>query len=209
MLIGVDLDNTIIKYDGVFRKLADEHGLLRDDGVMSKKVVRDTLWQQEGGHQAWTDIQALVYGPRITEAAPFPGALAFFERCRELGVDTCIVSHKTEFAASDRERKHNLRDKGMEWLEWHGFFAASTSLAPDAVHFAATRPEKVDRIAALGCDLFIDDLMEVFLEPGYPTTAEKVLFAPYLSAKPEGFDGMLCTHWDEMTNTLEAIHAAR
>lgn len=205
MLIGVDLDNTIIKYDSLFRRLADERGLLPDDGVMSKKMVRDTLWQQENGHQAWTDIQAQVYGPRITEALPFPGALAFFERCKALGISTCIVSHKTEFAASDHDKRYNLRDKGMEWLERHGFFGETTSLDAEVVHFAATRPEKVAIIETLGCKMFIDDLMEVFLEPGYPDSAHKVLFAPTLTQAPEGFDGMLCTHWEALTARLETL----
>lgn len=207
MLIGVDLDNTIIKYDGLFRRLAAEHGLLPDDGIMSKKEVRDTLWQQDGGHQAWTDIQALVYGPRIVEANPFPGALAFFKRCKELGFETQIVSHKTEYAASDKNKEYNLRDKGMDWLKEHSFFADTTSLESDRVHFAHTRAEKVAIISDLGCDLFIDDLIEVFIEPGYPELAEKVLFAPAATKAPEGFKGMLCTHWNQMTAYLENLHA--
>ena len=209
MLVGVDLDNTIIKYDGLFRRLAAEQGWVGDDGRLSKKGVRDAMWAREGGHQAWTDLQALVYGPRIVEAQPFPGALAFFERCGALGVRVCIVSHKSEYAASDRAREHNLRDKGLEWLDRHGFFGPGSPLAPEAVHFAGTRQEKVAIIARLGCTLFIDDLIEVFEEPGYPESAQKVLFAPSATAAPEGFDGELCTHWDRMTARLEALHAAR
>ncbi len=208
MLIGVDLDNTIIKYDGLFRRLAAEHGWLSDDGVMSKPEVRTALWAQEGGHQGWTDIQALVYGPRIVEANPFPGALAFFEQCKVLGIETRIVSHKTDYAASDKNKEHNLRDKGMDWLKKHGFFAESTSLEPEKVFFAHTRSEKVDIISDLGCGLFIDDLMEVFIEPGYPKAAEMVLFAPSATEAPDEFNGMHCTHWDQMTARLEALSAA-
>ena len=201
MLIGVDLDNTIITYDALFRRLADEGGFLADDGRMAKKEVRDTMWTRDGGHQAWTDIQALAYGPRIGEADAFPDALEFFRRCAEQGVETCIVSHKTEFAASDPERSCNLRDAAMGWLEGHGFFGKDTALGPDRVYFASTRQEKVELIRELGCDLFVDDLIEVFEEPGYPESAIPVLFSPAGNA-PESFPGEVCARWERMIERL-------
>jgi hypothetical protein len=201
MLIGVDLDNTIITYDALFRRLADEGGFLADDGRMAKKEVRDTMWTLDGGHQAWTDIQALAYGPRIAEADAFPDALEFFSRCREQGVETCIVSHKTEFAASDPERACNLREAAMGWLEDHGFFGEDTALDPERVFFASTRQEKVDLIRELGCDLFVDDLIEVFEEPGYPEAAAPVLFAPSGNA-PKSFPGEVCVRWGRMIERL-------
>ena len=202
MLIGVDLDNTIISYDALFRLLAAEGGFLADDGVMSKKEVRDTMWTMENGNRHWTDIQALAYGPRIGEAEPFPGALAFFEFCGRHGIETCIVSHKTEFAASDPDRTCNLCDAAMGWLHEQGFFSSATSLTPDRVHFAGTRADKVAIISELGCDLFVDDLIEVFEEPGYPESAEQVLFALKVETVPERFGGEVCTHWDQMTARL-------
>jgi len=201
MLIGVDLDNTIITYDALFRRLADEGGFLADDGRMAKKEVRDTMWTLDGGHQAWTDIQALAYGPRIGEADAFPDALEFFRRCKEQGVETCIVSHKTEYAASDPERTCDLREAAMGWLAGHGFFGKDTALEPERVHFASTRPEKVDLIRNLGCDLFVDDLIEVFEEPGYPEFALPVLFAPAGNA-PESFFGEVCVRWERMIERL-------
>ncbi|WP_319585146.1 aminoglycoside phosphotransferase family protein [uncultured Pseudodesulfovibrio sp.] len=201
MLIGVDLDNTIITYDALFRRLADEGGFLADDGRMSKKEVRDTMWTQDGGHQAWTDIQALAYGPRIAEADAFPDALKFFRRCREQGVEVCIVSHKTEFAASDPERSCNLREAAMGWLEGHGFFAEDSALESDRVYFASTRQEKVNLIRELGCDLFVDDLIEVFEEPGYPDSAVPVLFVP-IGTAPDSFSGEVCARWERMIERL-------
>lgn len=202
MRIGVDLDNTIISYDALFRRLAAEGGFLADDGVMSKKEVRDTMWTMEDGNQHWTDIQALAYGPRIGEAEPFPGCLAFFEFCREQGIETCIVSHKTEFAASDRDKTCNLCDAAMGWLHEHGFFSEKSALTPDRVRFAGTRAEKVTIIAEMDCDLFIDDLIEVFEEPGYPEQAGQILFALKAETVPESFEGEVCTHWDQMTARL-------
>jgi len=203
MRIGVDLDNTIITYDALFRLLAEEGGFLVDDGVRSKKEVRDTMWTQDGGRQNWTDIQALAYGPRICDAKEFPGAFAFFELCNTLGIETCIVSHKTEFAASDHEKRYSLRDEAMKWLESNGFFSDQSSLSSELVSFASTRQEKVAIIAEQGCDLFIDDLIEVFEEPGFPEQCEQILFGPALTDKPQGFAGELCTHWKQMIRRIE------
>jgi len=208
MLIGVDLDNTIIKYDELFRQLVAEQGLLNDDGVMSKQEVRDSLRKQPGGEQAWTDIQALVYGPRIHEALAFAGALAFFECCHRHNVETCIVSHKTQFAASDKGKTTNLRTVAMAWLEENSFFSTLTPLGVNDVYFASTRQAKVSKIAELGCDMFIDDLLEVFIEPGFPEQAEQFLFLPNALSAPVGFSGTLCTAWDEMTARLEARYGA-
>ncbi|MCJ2164138.1 aminoglycoside phosphotransferase family protein [Pseudodesulfovibrio sp. S3] len=161
------------------------------------------MWIQENGHQNWTDIQALAYGPRIGQAEAFPGALAFFEFCQRQGIDTCIVSHKTEFAASDPDRTCNLCTAAMSWLEKNSFFSAASSLTEDKVYFASTRQKKVDIIKELGCDMFIDDLIEVFVEPGYPGQTEQILFFPK-GVRPEAFTGTLCTHWDQMIARLDS-----
>ena len=42
--------------------------------------------------------------------------------------------------------------------------------------FADTRAEKIARICALGCGVFIDDLEEVFVDPSFPTDIKRVLF---------------------------------
>ncbi len=43
MRIGIDFDNTIACYDGVFHKAAIERGLIPDDLDSSKNAVRDYL----------------------------------------------------------------------------------------------------------------------------------------------------------------------
>ena len=46
------------------------------------------------------------------------------------------------------------------------------------MYFEGTRAEKCARIAALGLTHFIDDLVEVFEDPGFPNTCQRWLFAP-------------------------------
>ena len=51
MLIGIDLDNTIVCYDGVFERLASELELSGHVASAGKQAIRDYLRQQdsEGG----------------------------------------------------------------------------------------------------------------------------------------------------------------
>lgn len=122
-------------------------------------------------------MQALVYGPRIGEAAPAPGSAEFLEECTRNGLKVNIVSHKTEFANYD-ETGTNLRCAAMSWLEQHRFFdSPSYGLSRDDVYFESTRKDKLDRIRQLGCTHFIDDLEETFLEESFPPRVLKLLYS--------------------------------
>jgi hypothetical protein len=46
------------------------------------------------------------------------------------------------------------------------------------VFFELTKEAKAARVAALGCEIFIDDLPEIFALPDFPSSARTVLFDP-------------------------------
>jgi hypothetical protein len=46
------------------------------------------------------------------------------------------------------------------------------------VSFELTKEAKVARIAALGCEAFIDDLPEIFASPDFPISTRRILFDP-------------------------------
>jgi hypothetical protein len=73
----------------------------------------------------------------------------------------------------------DLRRAALDWMKAQNLFEPGTGLSPQQVFFESTREEKVERIRALGCTHFIDDLAEVFAEPGFPRDAAKLLFAPH------------------------------
>jgi hypothetical protein len=175
--IGIDLDNTIVSYDSLFRQLAMEAGLVPEATPSQKEAIRDAIRRSSAGNAAWTRLQALAYGPRMGSAEVFPGVLGFFERCLQAGYRTYIVSHKTETAALDGPPVF-LRKAAVEWLQQRGFFSG-TGLSREHVFFESTRFEKVERIAALGCTHFIDDLPEVFEEKNFPRQTERFLFSPH------------------------------
>lgn len=186
MRIGVDFDNTIAGYDRLFEALAVELGLL-DPGLLAagaicgKTAVRDAVRLLPGGEDHWQRLQALAYGPRIGEAELLPGVAEFFRRCREAGLPLVIVSHKTQFARGG-DGVTDLRACALDFLRGRGFFEPAArggfGLDEGQVYFEPTRAEKVARIRALGCTLFIDDLPEVFAHPDFPGDVERLLLTP-------------------------------
>jgi hypothetical protein len=46
------------------------------------------------------------------------------------------------------------------------------------VFFELTQQDKVARVAALGCEAFIDDLPEILAMPGFPDGMCRILFDP-------------------------------
>lgn len=173
MRLGIDLDNTIIDYTRAFSEAALAAGVPVPTPPSGKTALRDALRARPGGEAMWQRVQALAYGPLIDRAEPFAGVEAFLRRARERRVPLAIVSHKSEFAAAAPDGP-NLRACALAWLDAHGFVHDGDP----AVFFEATRAEKCARIAELGLTHFVDDLVEVFADPGFPRRCRRWLFAP-------------------------------
>jgi len=180
LVIGMDLDNTLVCYDGLFHLVAREEGLIEPSLPKIKERIRDAIRLLPDGEDRWTRLQAIVYGPRMGDAALFAGAGDFLRRCAAARVRTVIVSHKTRFAALDGGRV-DLRRPALRWLETKGFFS-EFGLSRGDVFFESTRTEKIERIRALRCTDFIDDLAEVFDGETFPPQTRKLLFAPHGAA---------------------------
>src|SRR5262245_19310460 len=95
MLVGLDFDNTIVCYDGLFHRLAFEQGLIPAEVPATKGHVRDYL-RRIDREDDWTSLQGVGYGPRIVDAAPFSGVKDFLGRCKSAGIRCVIISHKTK-----------------------------------------------------------------------------------------------------------------
>jgi hypothetical protein len=176
MIIGVDFDNTIVCYDGLFRKLAVEQGLVPRDIGPSKNAVRDYL-RQIGQEDRWTELQGCAYGPGMAQARLFPGVVQFFRRCRREGRDVFIISHRTRYPFLGP--RHDLHQSARDFLLRQGFNdTTQIGLPADRIIFHETKAEKIARIRDVGCTHFIDDLPEILaaIEPGLPV--EKILFDP-------------------------------
>lgn len=195
MRIGIDLDNTIIRYDDAFLTSARGRGLVPHGFSGTKQQVRDHIRTLEDGETQWQKLQGYVYGKGIEHASVFEGVKPFIRRSLSQGSELFIVSHKTEFGHYDPD-KINLRDAALSFLEAEGFF---TTLGFNKAHisFHSTRAEKVKKIADLNLDWFIDDLIEIYEEPQFPAGVRKILFHTSDEKTPKG-DWQVCVNWEEI-----------
>ncbi len=173
--IGIDLDNTLISYDLIFAQVAAERGFVPAGFSGSKREVRDRVRGFLDGEMEWRRLQAHVYGPAIGRALATEGALDFIALARAHGAQLSIVSHKTATSNLGTE-DFNLREGARRWLRSSGMLGPH-AVPEEALYFEDTREEKVARIAELGCTHFIDDLEEVFCDPGFPAGVERMLLA--------------------------------
>jgi hypothetical protein len=199
MRVGIDFDNTIAGYDHVFVAAARARGFVAAGFRGGKKELRDSVRLLPEGEIKWQMLQGEVYGPRMAEATPFPGVIDFFKAAHARGHELFIVSHKTRHSNYDPQRT-DLRQAALDWLAAQGFLdPCGFGVASNHVLFEDTRAGKVARIREIGCDVFIDDLEEVFADPDFPRGLECILFGAR-----EHPDGTLvtCASWDEISSRL-------
>ncbi|CCD99871.1 hypothetical protein [Bradyrhizobium sp. STM 3809] len=188
MRIGIDFDNTIACYDGVFHAAALERGLIPADLGRDKNSVRDHL-NGSGRKDDFTELQGYVYGARMDLVSPYPGFAEFVTAAPAAGHDLFIVSHKTKHPILGP--KHDMHAAARGFLTDRGLMgSADSQIAPDRVFFELTKDEKVARAHALGCDVFVDDLPEILGMSGFPDGMRKVLFDPenQFAAKPVPYE---------------------
>jgi hypothetical protein len=176
MRIGIDFDNTIACYDGVFHAAALERGLIPADLARDKNSVRDHL-NGSGRKDDFTELQGYVYGARMDLVSPYPGFADFVGMARSGGHDLFIVSHKTRHPILGPQ--HDMHAAARGFLAARSLIGqGSAQIDPAQVFFELTKDEKVARAADLRCDIFIDDLPEILAMPGFPDGMRKILFDP-------------------------------
>lgn len=201
MRIGLDFDNTIIRYDDVFQSVAKQRGLVPADFSGTKQQVRDAIRLLPDGEIEWQKLQGYVYGKGIGGASMFPGLDAFLRRAGERGDSIAIVSHKTRYGHYDPDRV-DLREAALAWMKANRFFETDIyGMRVDDVYFATTRAEKLDRIASLAFDAFVDDLEEVLTDPDFPTGPRRILFSSH-AEEMDGNSITVCPDWPSVQKEL-------
>jgi hypothetical protein len=194
--IGIDFDNTLVSYDDLFYRCALERKLIPPALAPTKSAVRAYLWAQPDGNTPWTELQGEVYGRRMDEAVPFPGALEFLSFCREHGFRVSIISHKAEYPALGP--RTNLRTASLRWMTARRFFNAHAGgLKRADVFFESSRENKIGRIGSKKCTHFIDDLPELLTDPAFPPSTQRLLFDHY-NEKPELAQILVFPSWQEI-----------
>ncbi len=177
MIIGIDFDNTLICYDSVFLKIADELGIKLNGETSPKTELRNLMRMRKGGEWEWSRIQGLAYGRMIIEAKPFPDVEASLLRWIANGHSIRVISHKSIYPTAGLP--YNLIEAAKNWI--HENFPRLLSAEFDIDHhafFESTRKEKLKRIARERCNWFIDDLPETLRDIDFPRGTLSLLFEP-------------------------------
>ncbi len=193
-VVGLDLDNTIVSYGNVLYRRALSWGWIPSGAPMCKRAIRDRVRLLPDGETKWQELQAYIYGPGMRDAELIGGVEAFIEACRERGASIYIVSHKTQFAAATPEGP-DLRETALSWMKQCGLLDGRLGLTQRHVYFESTRTGKIERIRALGCTHFVDDLVETFSAPVFPADVVKLLYAPDDDSSASG-DWLRFASWE-------------
>ena len=169
MIIGLDFDNTIVCYDKAIATLAESHFDLPSDFPRTKLAIRDHL-RSAGREEAWTRFQGELYGPGMAHAEPFPHAIEIIRELSDRGHRLAVISHRTRFPYLGE--RHDLHAHARGWIDEHLPHVLSS------IVFHEMKAAKIDAIGLEGCDLFVDDLPEILLDPQFPASTRGVLFAP-------------------------------
>jgi len=203
MRIGIDFDNTIACYDGVFHKAAVERGLIPSDVHTDKTSVRNYL-REIDREEAWTELQGYVYGARMDLVAPYPGVKRFVSEALAGGHSLFIISHKTK--SPYLGPRYDLHDAARSFLSQQSLVLDGVSgIAPQNAFFEVTLVEKLARIRAQKCDVFIDDLPELLEESDFPNETRGILFDP-LKHYPDGmYKGMRYESYPDWATIRQTI----
>ena len=198
MILGVDFDNTLVCYDGLFHAAAVARGLMPEDGPQDKNGVRDWLIEHGRGDD-FTLLQGETYGPGLGAARPYPDALECLAEMQAAGAMIYVVSHKT--ATPVLGPAYDLRAAARAWLAANGFLTPGP-VAEDAVFFEDTMAAKAARVAALGCTHFVDDMERFLMRPDFPAETARLWFRPVPSAPAPELAAF--ASWCDLAAYLEA-----
>tara|TARA_B100000989_G_scaffold172949_2_gene129660 strand:+ start:8790 stop:9407 length:618 start_codon:yes stop_codon:yes gene_type:complete len=196
--VGIDFDNTIVSYDSLFYKVALELGVIPEEIDRTKISVRDFL-RKNNKNDIWTSIQGMVYGEKMIEAEVYEGFIEFIKFLKSEKFDFCIISHKTKYPFIGK--KTNLHNAALNWIQKFLNIDNQILIKDELIYFEDTKELKVDRIISEKCDVFIDDLPEVFEIPSFPDFVNKYLFDPNETYVGNQF--LSFSSWLEIKNEFE------
>ncbi|WP_394191952.1 HAD family hydrolase [Pseudoalteromonas atlantica] len=174
MIIGIDFDNTIADYTGVFHHVGVKLGWLPKEVGQTKEDVK-AYFINTGNEPKWTELQGIVYGKEINRARPYEGCLDALRQLKTKGHELVLISHKTRHPIVGE--KVNFHEAATNWLKSHRFAGSIDSpFSEFDLNFNETKKAKLLCIARLNCDLFIDDLESIFCHELFPVHCRKVLF---------------------------------
>lgn len=170
MIIGIDLDNTILNYDYSFRKHAVLKKLIApNEKNIKKEKIKNKI--EKYSKKEWTILQGEVYGKYIYDSKIDKMFIKFINLLKKNEIEVNIISHKTKYPILGK--KINLRKKSLQYLKKN---ISYNLILKKNIFFENTIDNKIKRISKCKCDYFIDDLNKIFCHKNFPNKTHKILF---------------------------------
>lgn len=175
MRVGIDIDNTLICYDKAFASLAKKTGF--DVPSSASKQETKAWFHKHGLHKEFTILQGQIYGEFIFLAHIFEGVLHFIADAIRQGHQLYLVSHKTKYPIKGHQV--DLHEAAINFLSEQNIVCNQkpNTVPLNHVYFAQTLESKVQKIADLNLDFFIDDLLVVLTHEKFPETSRPIWFS--------------------------------
>ena len=199
-LLGLDFDNTLVRYDKLFHQIAVEKGLIEHSLPADKIAIRDYL-RNKGQDEQFTMLQGEVYGLRILEAEPAEGMLEALKNIKKLNIEMVLISHKTK--KPYKGPAYDLRKGALKWLEKYNFFSDSfLSWTLDNINFEETKIQKIGKIQKCQCTHYIDDLEDILAM--IPSNINRIHYSPNKkSNKDSAFERF--SSWHEIQRYFDEL----
>jgi hypothetical protein len=196
MRIGIDFDNTLVRYDVVFNSIAVTLGL--KPGENPKEAVKNYLISSQGNTTLWKETQASVYGDLIREATFLPDFVEFYDYLKSRNIEFFIVSYKTRFARL-KGAKISLHGAANLWIDQSLSFLEKSN-----IFYETAVTKKVKRIASLDLDYYVDDLLTVLYHKDFPKSVRKVLMTDETaSVAPKKKNLSIINNWTQMIDIIK------
>ncbi len=174
--VGIDFDNTLANYSGVFYRVALELDLIPPHLGQTKSEVKQYFFNANN-REAWTELQGIVYGKQIGRAKLYANAMTVIKALLHSGADVYIVSHKTKYPVIGE--KDSLHRYALNWLRQNSIVGTGEGLINESrVFFNETQQDKIQKLSDLDCDYFIDDLPAIFEHKDFSGDVTKIFFDP-------------------------------
>ena len=174
MRVGIDIDNTLICYDKA-SSLAKKTGF---DVPSSASKQETKAWFHKHGYMK--NLQ--FFKVRFMENSSF--WRTYLRRCAHFIADAIrqghqlyLVSHKTKYPIKGHQV--DLHEAAINFLSEQNIVCNQkpNTVPLNHVYFAQTLESKVQKIADLNLDFFIDDLLVVLTHEKFPETSRPIWFS--------------------------------
>lgn len=169
MRIGIDLDNTILDYSKSYKILAPS--FVQKSTKISKNNLKKKIIKNKGMNN-WWEFQSALYTKGLKYAKINEFCKKFIKKNIECGHDVFIISHKTKKSYFDK--KIFLRELAIEKLKKEKLISKKL-IKRKNIFFYEKFDDKIKKIKKLKLNIFIDDLVKVFLHQNFPKKCKKIL----------------------------------